>query len=174
MAVLHARFPVRQVIARPTAMTMIVRNTGSTTVPNVAVTVDSFNYASRFPNLASNKRPIWAIEHGPGATASPPVESVEVSQPGSGATNYVNTWALGALAPHQSRLFVWHVVPLKPGVHVVHYRVAAGTAGKAKAESPLGGPVHGSFVVHVSGAPPTTYVNPNTGQVQTGNAPKVP
>jgi len=174
MAVLHASFPVRQVIARPTAMTMVVRNTGNTTVPNVSVTVDSFNYVSTYPGLAANKRPIWAIERGPGVTATPPVESVEVAQPGSGGTAYVNTWALGALAPHQSRLFVWHVVPLKPGVHVVHYRVAAGLAGKSKAERPLGGPVRGTFVVHVSKAPPRTYVNPNTGRVQTGLAPTHP
>ncbi len=71
MAVVHAHFPVRQVIARPTAMAIVVRNTGSTTVPNVAVTVDSFNYVSSYPNLAANKRPIWAVERGPGRDREP-------------------------------------------------------------------------------------------------------
>src|ERR1700677_2951252 len=64
VSVVHASFPSAQSIARQTKLELDVRNTGTTTVPNVAVTVDSFNYASSYPGLADRKRPIWVIESG--------------------------------------------------------------------------------------------------------------
>ena len=45
-------------------MILRVRNTGTQTVPNVAVSIDSFAYTSDYPELAANKRPIWVIETG--------------------------------------------------------------------------------------------------------------
>ena len=56
----------RQSIARPSRLELLVRNTGTRTVPNVAVTIDSFAYATNYPELAANKRPIWVVEQGPG------------------------------------------------------------------------------------------------------------
>jgi hypothetical protein len=168
MSILHVSFPTVQPIARPTHLVMLVRNTGSATVPNVAVTIDSFNYASNYPELAANKRPIWVIERGPGSIARPPVESQEVSPPGGGQTAYVNTWALGPLAPGRVRTFIWSVVPVKSGLHIVHYTVSAGLAGKAKARTATGVPVHGRFAVYVTPAPPVTHVNPSTGKVEPG------
>jgi hypothetical protein len=173
MAVAHASFPAHQSIAQHALMLIAVRNTGLQTVPNVAVTVDSFNYASTYPELAANKRPIWVIEQGPGKRANPPVESQEVIQPGSGQTAYVNTWALGPLAPGQTRLFRWRVAAVKPGLHVVHYSVAAGLAGRSQARATRG-LLQGHFVVNVAGVPPHTYVDPNTGKVVTGTAPPPP
>jgi hypothetical protein len=168
LAVVHSSFPPKQSIARPTALELVVRNTSPRTAPNVAVTLNSFDYTEHFPELASNKRPIWVVEKGPGAIPSPPVESEAVSPPGSGQTAYVNTWALGPLAPGSSRTFLWRVVPVKPGVHRVDYAVAAGLAGKAKAELPSGGPVAGHFNVYIASVPPARHVNPNTGQVVPG------
>ena len=84
VAIVHASFPAEQSIVRPAVMTLAVRNTSAATMPNVAVTVDSFDYASDYPNLASNKRPIWVIEQGPGAISSYPVQSQVVSPPGVG------------------------------------------------------------------------------------------
>jgi len=154
-------------------MVIAVRNGGLRTVPNVAVTVDSFSYASNYPELAANRRPVWVIERGPGLRANPPVESEEVSQGGSGQTAYVDTWALGPLAPGRIRIFSWHVVAVKPGVHVVHYSVAAGLAGKTKARATRGA-LQGRFAVYIAGVPPRTYVDPNTGKVVTGSAPPPP
>jgi hypothetical protein len=114
------------------------------------------------------------IERGPGAVARPPVETQEVSQPGSAQTAYVNTWALGPLAPGQTQTFRWIVTPVKPGVHVVHFAVAAGLSGKAKATLPSGGAAQGRFLVAVAGRPPVTYVDPRTGKVRIGTAPRVP
>ncbi|MGO9489404.1 MAG: hypothetical protein ACLQBB_10300 [Solirubrobacteraceae bacterium] len=172
--VVHASFPALQSIARHELMVLAVRNTSLQTIPNLAVTVDSFNYTSNYPELAANKRPVWVIERGPGTIAKPPVQSEEVSTPGSGQTNYVNTWALGPLAPGRTRVFAWHVVPVKGGLHVVHYRFAAGLAGKATASFASGAPATGAFLVHIAGQPPPTHVDPATGKVVEGAYPASP
>jgi hypothetical protein len=167
----HASFPARQTVARPALLALAFRNTGPNTIPNLAVTVDSFNYTSSYPELASSERPVWSVERGPGPVARPPVQSQEVSELGGGQTAYVNTWALGSLAPGRVRTFLWRVMPVKSGVHSVHFIAAAGLSGNAKAVLPSGRPVHGAFLVHIAGAPPTNHVNPNTGQVETGAYP---
>jgi hypothetical protein len=176
LKVVRASFPAKQALARPTKLELQVSNVGSRTVPNVAVTLNSLAYIEHFPELAANKRPIWAIERGPGAIASPPVESEEVSVPGSGQTAYVNTWALGPLAPSATQSFVWSVVPVKPGAHTVDFTVAAGLAGRAKAVADLstGAPVQGRFTVTIAPAPATTHVDPSTGRVVVGAYPTTP
>jgi hypothetical protein len=174
MAVVHAAFPAKQSIARPTRLLLAVRNSGNATVPNVAVTVDSFNYSSNYLELADSKRPVWVIEQGPGAPAKPPVQSQEYSQPGSGQTAYVNTWALGPLAAGQTRTFSWRVIPVKAGAFDIHYLVSAGLSGKARARLAAGGPVQGRFAVDVAGAPPVTHVDPGTGTVVPGASPAIP
>ena len=172
--VVGASFSATQTIARHAKMVLAVRNVGVATVPNLAVTIDSFDYTSSYPELAVNKRPVWVIERGPGAIASPPVETQEVSQPGGGQTAYVNTWAFGELAPGQTRTLVWEVVPVKSGLYTVHYRVAPGLAGKAKARLPSSRLVNGSFAVDIASPPPLTHVNPETGRVEPGQFPAVP
>lgn len=174
MQVVHPSFPAAQSIARQTRLVLPVRNTGKRTVPNVAVTIDSFDYTSSYPSLAADKRPVWAIERGPGAVASRPVESQEISPPGGGQTAYVNTWALGALAPGKTRTFVWHVVPVKSGSYTVRYTVAAGLSGNAKARLASGGLVRGQFTASIAAAPALTHVNPDTGRVEPGQFPSSP
>jgi hypothetical protein len=174
MKVVHASFPTKQSIARPTSFELAVENTGTHTVPSVAVTVDSFDYDSNYAELAAARRPIWVVERGPGAIAKAPVESQEVSLPGGGQTAYVNTWALGALAPGKTRDFNWKVTPVKAGSYTVHYSVAAGLAGNAKARLASGAPVQGQFAVDIKSAPALTHVNPSTGHVETGAFPASP
>jgi len=167
MKVLRASFPRAQAVARPTALELVVQNTGTHSVPNVAVSLDSLEYASAYPGLADNKRPIWAIERGPGPKAEPPVQTQEVSVPGGAQTDYVNTWALGRLAPGQTQTFVWRLVPVKAGTHTVHFTFAAGLAGNARAV-PAGRPVQGSLTVVVAPAPPAVHVDPQTGKIVSG------
>jgi hypothetical protein len=174
MQIVRAHFPSAQSIARPTNLELQVRNTGVRTVPNVAVTLDSLSYTEHFAELAANKRPVWVIERGPGAIASRPVESQEVSQPGGGQTAYLNTWALGPLAPGRTQTFRWLVVPVKPGAHTVNFLVAADLAGKARARLSSGSPLAGRFAVMVAPAPATTHVDPNTGRVVPGAVPLTP
>jgi hypothetical protein len=172
--VLAASFPARQSIAKPTTFELRVENTGTRTVPNIAVTLDSFSYASNYAGLAARQRPVWVIEEGAGAQPSSPVESESVSPPGGGQTAYVNTWALGPLAPGSSQTFEWHVVPIKPGTYTVHYTLAAGLAGKAKAVASSGGAVSGTLTADIAAKPGARHVNPATGRVEPGEFPKLP
>jgi hypothetical protein len=174
MRVLVSRFPRLQAIARPTSLLLIVQNTSPHTAPNVAVTLDSFYYTERYPELAANKRPVWIVDHGPGPIPQPPVRSAAISAPGGGQTAYVNTWALGPLAPGAARVFRWQVVPVKAGIHTVHYAVAAGLAGKAKARLAAGGLVHGQFTAYIAPTPPARHVDPRTGAVVPGPYPVLP
>jgi hypothetical protein len=169
--IVRALFPAHQSIARQTGLVLQVRNRSLGTVPNVAVTIDSFAYTNTYPELASNKRPIWVVEEGPGATAKRPVQSQAVSPPGGGQTAYVNTWALGPLAPRQTKTFLWRVVPVKAGTYTVHYTVAAGLAGNARARLLGGGASIGHFTVDIAPRPPATHVDPETGQVVPGAYP---
>jgi len=174
VAIEHASFPAVQSIARPTAMTLQVRNTSTGTIPNIAITVDSFSYTSNYPDLAANKRPIWVVEQGPGAISKYPVQSQVISPPGGGQTAYLNTWALGSLPAGHARTFAWRVTPVKPGVYTVHYTIAAGLSGKAKARLADGAIPHGHFTVAIASRPPAKHVNPNTGQVAPGTYPQQP
>lgn len=170
--VLRAHFPAKQEIAHDTRLALIVRNAGAKTIPNVAVTLDSFYYTSTYPKLSVSKRPVWIVNTGPGATAiGPPVQSEEVNPPGGGETAYVNTWALGALAPGKSKRFVWKVTPVKAGLHTVHYSVAAGLDGKALARMAGGGRPAGRFVALIAPLPQATHVNPETGKIAAGPNP---
>jgi hypothetical protein len=171
LKVVHASFPAKQSLVHPTSMTLQIRNTGAHTVPNVAVSVDSFAYTSNYPNLASDKRPVWVVEQGPGQRANPPVQSQAVSPPGGAQTAYVNTWALGALAPGHTATFRWSVMPVKAGVHTVHFLVAAGLAGRAKAQLSSGGPVQGSFTADIAPRPPSRHIDPSTGRIAAGAYP---
>ena len=59
---------------------------------------------------------------------------------------------------------VWNVTPVQAGTYTVHYRVAAGLQGKARAVTADGSIPEGEFVVRISSAPPQTRVN-DAGQV---------
>ena len=172
--VLGASFPARQAIAKPATFELRVRNAGTQTVPNIAVTLDSFSYKSSYPALAVALRPVWVIEQGPGGTPNQPVESQAVSPPGAAQTAYVSTWALGSLAPESSQTFEWQVIPVKSGTYTVHYTVAAGLAGKAKAQLASGGGVVGALSADIAPVPAARHVDPRTGNVVEGQFPKIP
>jgi hypothetical protein len=169
--VVRARFPRRQAVAHDTQLELVVRNSGSRTIPDVAVTLDSFYYTSDYPQLSVNKRPIWIVDNGPGAVAHPPIETEQVNPVGGASTAFVNTWALGALAPKRTARFLWRVTPVKSGRHVVYYAVAAGVDGKARARLAGGGRPVGRLVAQVAPAPPNTHVNPETGLIAPGANP---
>jgi hypothetical protein len=63
---------------------------------------------------------------------------------------------------------------VKAGVWTVHYRLAAGLAGKTHAQLPAGGPVRGQLTASVAPLPPSTHVDPNTGRVVRGTYPLLP
>jgi len=148
--VVSATFPAKQRLAKQEEMVVEVRNADTKTIPNVAVTVDpGFTRRSERQDLADPNRPVWIVDDGPVG----------------GITAYTNTWALGPLKPGKSARFVWKVTAVQPGTHEVHYRVAAGLNGKAKAQGPNGNAPEGSFTVNVTGKPAQATVDPETGAV---------
>ena len=65
-------------------------------------------------------------------------------------------------------------MPVKSGDYTVHYAVAAGLAGRAKARLAGGGAVGGEFAVDIAAKPKLTHVNPDTGRVEVGQFPVSP
>ena len=149
VAVVKASFPTRQHLAKPERFVIAVRNTGPEAVPNVAVTVSSFASRSEQAGVADPSRAVWVID------AAPP----------GGDTAYTDTWALGRLAPGQTRRFVWRVTAVKAGTHTVKWQVAAGLNGKAKATLSGNRAPAGSVTVDVSDKPAQARVDPATGKV---------
>jgi hypothetical protein len=149
VSVIRNSFPTTQHVARQSRLRIAVRNSGSKTIPNVAVTVKGFTRRDTQPGLADPNRPVWIVDRGPVG----------------GDTAYVGTWALGSLAPGRTRVFEWRVTPIRAGNYDVRYEVAAGLDGKAKARTKDGGRPTGSFKVIVSGKPADARVDPATGQV---------
>jgi hypothetical protein len=147
--VVTASFPTKQHLARPERFVIAVRNTGSRTVPNVAVTLSSFAARSEQAGLADSERAVWVID----------------ASPRGGDTAYTNTWALGRLAPGQTRRFVWRVTAVQAGTHTVKWQVAAGLNGTAKATLAGNRAPAGSVTVDVSSKPAQAHVDPKTGRV---------
>lgn len=149
--VTRASFPEDQRLAKATQMRIAVKNTGAESIPDLAVTVDSFSRRSSQEGLADPERPIWIIDEGPRG----------------GTTAYTNTWALENLKPGQSKTFRWKLTPIEAGTYNVKYTVAAGLDGKAKTRDPEGeSPVTGAFPVRVSSKPSAARVDPDTGAVE--------
>jgi hypothetical protein len=149
VSIVTASFPTAQTLSRAENLKIAVRNEGTKAVPDVAVTVNSFDYVSQQQGLADPSRPIWIVDQGPVG----------------GESAYANTWTLGTLAPGQVRTFSWMVTPVLSGTHRIDYRVAAGLNGKAHAQLVGGGIPQGSFTVQVADVPSQATVDPATGRV---------
>jgi hypothetical protein len=112
----------------------------------------AFSVRTDQPGLAIPYRPVWILEEGfpklEGQTASAGAEAAQT-----------NTYSFGPLATNQTRRMVWNVTAVQTGTFMVHYRVAAGLQGKAKAVTTDGSVPEGEFVVRISGEPPQTRVN---------------
>jgi hypothetical protein len=154
-----ASFPARQHIAEPVTLRIRVHNADHRTLPDVAVTVRTnpagagespiaFGEDASDSRLADPRRPVWILDRGPQG----------------GDTAYTNTWALGALAPGRSRVFVWHLLPARAGSYTVSYRLSPGLNGKARS---AGGHATGSFRVVVENRPVAACVGAH-GQVIKG------
>jgi hypothetical protein len=185
VSIVSADFPSRQKLADNTNLTLAVENSGDQTIPNLSITIfttsnastgesttttgttstgtestsqelptaqGSFSVRSEQEGLAIPFRPVWILEEGfpklEGQTASAGAEAAQT-----------DTYAFGELAPNQTKRIVWNVTPVQGGTYTVHYRVAAGLEGKAKAVTADGSVPEGEFVVRISTAPPQTRVD---------------
>ena len=186
-----AAFPARQTLAQHSHMVITVRNAGTKPIPDIAVTItDSgdgsgaqpFGEDLHMPGLADASRAVWIVDQAPcpahatdithsgECTPLGPGGVPQTGGPGGAVTAYSNTWAMGKLASGHSATFKWGVTAAQPGVHVIHYRVAAGLNGKAKAVHAGGQPLYGTFVVSIASKPQQSYVN-DAGQVVTQPSP---
>jgi hypothetical protein len=182
--VVSADFPSKQALAQNTNLTLGVKNAGQDTIPDLAITIfttsnasttessststggetttnaqsadlpsaeGAFSVTSNQAGLAIPYRPVWILEEGypklAGQTQSAGAEAAQT-----------DTYSFGSLAPGETRTMIWNVTPVQAGTFTVHYRVAAGLGGKAKAVTADGSVPEGEFVVRISSAPPQTQV----------------
>ncbi len=170
------RFPASQRLSEHTHLVIAVRNAGSKTIPDVAITITDPNTgtaAQSFGGLlstngstqgvASRSRPVWIVDQAPGLCGY----SCLAGGPGGAVTAYANTWALGALKPGATATFDWAVTAVKAGTHMIQYQVAAGLNGKAQAVLADGSKPFGTFKVTIHTQPAQAYVNGSGGVVKT-------
>jgi hypothetical protein len=172
--VTSAKFPARQRLAETSDLVLEVTNAGEETIPDLAITIytgdekadGSFNVRSEQEGLADPNRPVWILENEYPKLLEDGIELSELDdEPTAGAeTAAVDTYAFGPLAPNESVNAVWRVTPVEGGTYTVHYEVAGGLDGRAKAVTADGSPVEGEFVVTISTKPPNTRVT-DSGEV---------
>ena len=126
-----------------------------------------FSIRSDQPGLADPNRPVWILENGYPKLLDPGEDEADLAAaPTAGAeAAQTDTFAFGPLAAGESKRIFWQVTPVEAGTYTVHYELAAGLNGKAKAVTDDGSPVEGEFVVTISDKPPQARVN-EAGQVE--------
>ena len=160
--VVTAKFPNRQSLAVTTDLRLGVENTGTETIPDLAVTIfvddgadGSFSIRLDQPGLANPNRPVWVVEdkYPRLAGESRPVGSAP------GDVVQTNTYAFGPLEAGDRREMIWRVSPVRGGTYTVNYEIAAGLTGKAQAVTADGSQPGGKFVVTIATKPPQSRVN---------------
>ncbi len=111
-------FPDKQKLAKRSRMVITVKNVDSRTLPNVSVTVNSFNRNSQQANLADASRPVFVVNSGTPRRRDRQPEHLGAGQP---------------LAPGKTATFAWNVTAVQAGPYKIHYQVSAGLFGKAHA-----------------------------------------
>jgi hypothetical protein len=152
--IVKATFPGKQKLAKRSTMIIQVKNLDTRPLPNVSVTVNSFNRNSTQPNLADSSRPVFVVNRGPRG----------------GETANQATSAFGRpLAPGRTATFIWNVTAVQAGPYKIHYRVSAGLYGKAHAVDSAGTvDPSGEFSGTISGAAPHSTVNFKNGKTVEG------
>jgi hypothetical protein len=166
-----AQFPTRQRLAETSDLELTIENIGEEQITDLAVTIclddcqadGSFSLRSDQPGLASPNRPVWILEQDYPKLLEPGTSRKELDKaPSAGAeAAQTNTFSFGPMAPGDEITPVWRVTPVQGGTYTVHYKLAAGLTGKAKATTADGSPAEGSFVVTISTKPPQATVKPN-------------
>jgi hypothetical protein len=178
-----ASFPRHQVLANGIDLELAIENAGEETIPDLAVTINtgkikagvtatgtgqgSFNIRLDNPTLANPNRPVWVLENNyPRLLTSGNPKQVYGAPSAGAVAAQTDTFQFGRLPPGDTKQIIWRLTPVMAGSYTVHYQVAAGLQGKAKAVAPGGGPVEGSFRAEISTKVPRTCVN-GAGQVVT-------
>jgi hypothetical protein len=154
--VIDTSFPAQQKLAKRSKLRLELRNADTRKIPNIAVTLNGLDIRKNDPDLADPRRPQFVIN---GRGFSPGgIRDAGEAGPKSGETAYTNTWALGPLNPGESKTFTWDVTAVLAGPYRLHYLVAAGLNGKARAIDPSGHVPSGYFRGEVSNRPPQASI----------------
>ncbi len=135
--VVAAEFPLKQRLGDNVGFKIKVRNAGDDTIPELSITIDSFNYRSTEEGLADPERPVWVINKVPAGSES------------SG----VNTYRLGRLKPGKTVEAVWRLSAVRAGTHTVKYKIAGDFEGQGKTVLADGSAPEGAFVVTITTVP---------------------
>ena len=191
-----AKFATDQRLAQTKDLRLDVTNVGDKSVPDLAVTIYTgdekaggpFQVRSDQPGLADPNRPVWILENefpkcvtDAGYKLEPdsdtrcvsPLEAkssggLDKAQSAGAEAAQTDTFSFGPLEPNDEIEMVWRLTPVVAGTYTVHYQLAAGLNGKAKAVTKDGGPVEGEFVVTVTDKPPKASVAGNGAVVEGG------
>ena len=163
-----AEFPTRQRLAQTSDLELAFKNAGDETIPNLSVTIytgeeradGAFNIRSEQQGLADPNRPVWILENDYPKILELGTSAGDLDEaPTAGAESAsTNTYTFGELPPDETIRTVFRVTPVQGGTYTVHYEVAAGLDGNAKAVTEDGGPIEGEFVATISERPPSTRV----------------
>jgi hypothetical protein len=169
--VVRATFPDDQKLARSSDLVITVRNAGDRTIPNVALTVNGFEYEKRADlELADASRPVFVMDGVPVEIGGYP-EAKDASPRGCD-TAYVNTWACGPLRPGREKTFRWSVTAVRAGPYEISWRVSAGLDGNARAVEVGGDEApRGTFAGTISRAAPDVRIADDGRTVVTEDAP---
>jgi hypothetical protein len=174
--VTKAKFPDRQQLVETSDLELEVKNVGDQTIPDLAVTIyttpataatsepkadGSFNIRLDQPDLADPNRPVWILEQGYPKLITPGVTLKDLGQApaGGGAAAQTDTFQFGPVRSGEGKDIVWRVTPVRAGNYTVHYEVAAGLYGNARAVTADGGPVKDELAATISSKTPRTCVN---------------
>jgi hypothetical protein len=177
--VAKAKFPSRQSVPETSNLQLAIKNVGHETIPDLAVTIyttlapaatsepkanGSFKVRLDQPNLANPNRPVWILEQGYPKLITPGVTLKKIAQaPAVGAAAaQTDTFQFGAVRSGETKDIVWRVTPVRAGTYTMHYEVAAGLEGKAKAVTADGSPVKGEFAATITPKSPETCVKGTT------------
>lgn len=152
----RATFPKEQRLAQTSNLVITVRNAGDRVIPNVAVTVEGFDFEKDDETLSDSSRPQFALNGVPREIGGFP--DAKDATPLGCDTAYVDTWACGPLRAGDEKTFRWSVTAVKAGPYEIVWRVAAGLDGNAVAVGVGGTPARGKFFGEVSDVAPDVRV----------------
>jgi len=177
--IVEAEFPENQKLAKRSEMRIVVKNVDTKRIPNIAVTVKSFDRRENdidngaAPQQADPKRPIFIVNAspiefrqmlGPG---EPSLVDREVDPPrgNEAAGAYVDTYPLGPLEKGETAVFMWSVTATVAADFNLRYRVEAGLDGKAKAVLAGGKAPTGEFTGVIEDRVFEAGVDPDGGEI---------
>ena len=171
VAVLEADFPAKQKLAKRSDLVFSVKNIGNEEIENLAITfgrntprgrMDSLDRRSADPGLADPDRPVFVVNVRPRNLGGLAESQEDV--PAGSQTAYVDTYALGKLAPGKTKKFSFSVTAVVAGPYRIVWALSAGLDGKAKAILASGLPATGQFEGTIAKKPPEARVSDADGK----------